>query len=177
MAYEGAAQRGHGHAVLDGEGDEAAPEVGARCNLLGDLGVEQQVGQLGLTLEGGMHEREHTRPDNAPAPPDLGKLGEGQRPPVRLGGGSQLGHALCVAAELAAVERGLARVRDRILVGIRIRDRFRVRVRVGFGVRVRAVERGLEPRLPLGPLGGREGPQPLSRAIRPPCACVLVSPP
>ena len=41
---ERAAERGHGDAVRHRERDEAPPALGARADLRGDLGVEEQVG-------------------------------------------------------------------------------------------------------------------------------------
>ena len=97
---------------LWGHGEAPAPEEPASYTIgryadefermRADLGVEEEVGQLGPPLVGRLHEGEDARADDAAALPDGGELGEVQPPAALLGRGAQLRHALRVAAQLAA---------------------------------------------------------------------------
>ena len=106
--------RGHGRqgdAVGDRRGADAPPALLGPADLLGEVRVEQQVGQLGIAVERLLDLSQESAADDAAAPPHQGHAAVVDLPVRLLGHGVHQAEALGVGDDLAGVE-GLLEVVD-----------------------------------------------------------------
>mmetsp|Transcript_16072 Transcript_16072/g.60802 ORF Transcript_16072/g.60802 Transcript_16072/m.60802 type:complete len:597 (+) Transcript_16072:1159-2949(+) len=106
-------ERGDGDAAGRGQRDDAAPGVLAGVDLGGELGVDEEVRQVGVAVVRRLDAVEEASADDAAALPDAGALAKVDGPAVLAGGLADDVHALGVGADLGGVE-GLADVVDEL---------------------------------------------------------------
>ncbi len=108
---EGGAEGGDGDAFADGAADDFAPGALAAFDGLFEEGVEEEVGELGVLVEGLFDVAEEGAADNAAAAPHEGDTAAVEVPAVLLGGGAHEHVALGVADDFGGVE-GFADICD-----------------------------------------------------------------
>mmetsp|Transcript_4155 Transcript_4155/g.13384 ORF Transcript_4155/g.13384 Transcript_4155/m.13384 type:complete len:478 (+) Transcript_4155:362-1795(+) len=111
---EGGGHGGAGDAGGDAERDDAAPGGLALVDVVRELWVHQQRGQVGVAVVRLLDAVEEDGADDAAALPDAGALAQVHAPPVLAGRLADQVHALRVGADLGRVQR-LAHVVHQLL--------------------------------------------------------------
>lgn len=122
VVAECGAERGCSDAKLDGGLDRVAP-VGLRlADDVAEVGIENQVFEVGVATVGGRDVIEEVRADDASSAPDRSDVAEVEAPVIKFAGCSQLDEPLGIADDLACVE-GVTDCVDQF--GTVARERFR----------------------------------------------------